>query len=63
MMVGAAVKAVVIGAALKVVYNERITFDADLPEKRTSPRSGRRNGRRQRAWAVGDGARACIPDP
>ena len=30
MMVSAAVKAVVIGAALKVVYDECMTFDAEL---------------------------------
>ena len=32
MMVGA----VVIGAALKVVCDERMTFDAELPEKRAT---------------------------
>ena len=30
------VKAVVIDAALKVVCDERVTFDADLPEYRTT---------------------------
>ena len=36
MLLNVKVKAVVIDAALKVVCDERVTFDADLPEYRTT---------------------------